>query len=94
MKRDLVNERQPFGEVYSTPMHAQTMPTPAAHSNANLGSGAFVGNNGATIVESFADKNPGAYEQATKGRSNPFGPVGHDFGVGITSKTENYGNGV
>ena len=93
MRNNIVNEQQPFGKVFDTPMLPTTLRTPLGASN-RPGATETNGNNGRTVVESFADKNPGAYEQACRGRDNPFGPVGKNFGVGITNKTENYSNGI
>lgn len=91
MRKNLVNEQQPFGQKMNAPMHSSTLANAAPHFN-RPGSTTSVGNNGNTRVESFADKNPGAYEQACRGRDNPFGPVGKDFGVGIRNQAEVYTN--
>ncbi len=94
MKGKLVSEAQPFGQVHSSMAHASTMATPTGMKNA-CGSDRVVGNNGKTTVESFADKNPGAYEAACKNRDNPFAFVGKPEGsskVDLTSKDYRYGN--
>lgn len=91
MRKNLVNEPQPFGKRFDTPMHSPTLGNKASEKNIP-GALTANGNNGRTVVESFADKNPGAYEQACKGRNNPFAPVGKDFGVGIRNQAEVYTN--
>lgn len=92
MSKFIINDRQPFGEVVKQMEHPGTLANAKPHSNANLGADMKVGNNGRTVVESFADKNPNAYVEACKGRDNPFGPVGKSFGVGHTNLTERYTN--
>lgn len=91
MSQKLVNEQQPFGKRFDTPMHQSTLPNAAPTRNVPHGTTA-VGNNGRTVVESFADKNPNAYKQACAGRDNPFGPVGKNFGTGKTNLTDGYSN--
>ncbi len=87
MRKNLVNEQQPFGNKFDTPMHSSTLATPAGATN-RPGATTANGNNGQTRVESFGDKNPNAYEQACRGRDNPFGPVGKNFGSGNVVLTE------
>lgn len=87
MRKNLVNEQQPFGQRSDTPMHQATIGNKAPVTN-RPGSTTAIGNNGATRVESFADKNPNAYNQACAGRDNPFGPIGKNFGTGKTNLTE------
>jgi hypothetical protein len=75
MRRNLVDERQVFGNV----KNEICMPgqgKPAEHFN-HPGSTSPVENNGRTVVESFGDKNPGAHAEACKGLDNPFWPTGH-----------------
>lgn len=91
MSKFIIQDKQPFGEVHNQMEHKGTLPNMAPHSN-NLGRDTYNGNNGRTIVESFADKNPNAYEQACRGRDNPFGPVGKNFGVGNQNLTTRYTN--
>ncbi len=77
MKRDLVNEKQPFGHVEN-------------HTTARFDNGPKSGknslaatterfNSGVDQTQSFANKAPNAHEMACKGRENPFGPVGMGF---------------
>lgn len=92
MSKFIINDKQPFGEVHDQNEHPGTLPNHPGHSNGNLGRDTYNGNNGRTIVESFADKNPGAYDYACRGRDNPFEPVGKNFGVGNRGLTERYTN--
>ncbi len=92
MSKFIIRDKQPFGEVHNQYEHKGTLPNMPGHSNANLGSTTANGDNGKTHVESFADKNPGAYEYACRGRDNPFEPVGKNFGVGNRGLTERYTN--
>lgn len=91
MRRNLVDERQPFGRKVDTTMLPSNVTSPSGGEN-RPGSKNINGNNGVTVVESFADKNPMAYEQACRGRDNPFGPIGKSFGVGIRNQAEVYTN--
>lgn len=87
MRKTLVNEQQPFGFKQDLITMPATMGNKPSISN-RPGATETNGNNGRTVVESFADKNPGAYAQACKGRDNPFAPVGKSFGTGHTNLTE------
>lgn len=91
MRKNLVNEQQPFGRKFETEAHRSTMATPKGMEN-RPGSEYVNGNNGRTVVESFADKNPGAYEYACRNRDNAFAFVGKNFGVGKTNLTDGYSN--
>lgn len=79
MRKNLVNESQPFGQKSDARMMPATMGNAAPHVN-RPGSDMTNGNNGRTVVESFADKNPGAYDYACRNRDNPFAFVGKSFG--------------
>ena len=94
MRENLINQQQPFGHREDVMAHKSTMATPAPHSNANLGRDTAVGNNGRTVVESFADKNPGAYEQACKNRSNPFAFVGKEMPTSRVNFAERQTNAI
>ena len=76
MKKDLVKERQPFGEVDNTVTMPSTFPTPVGMTDKLLGGTTMRGCDGLTTPISSADKNPSAYEQACNNRDNPFAWTG------------------
>lgn len=90
MRKNLVNEAQVFGVVHNTPMFPTTIAKPADTRN-SVGATTQINNHGQNHVESFADKNPGAYAQACRGRDNPFGPVGKSFKSKV-NLTDGYSN--
>ena len=82
MRANLVDESQPFGEVFRTDMHpgsGRVMP----HKNV-LGATSERFNEGANQTQSFANKAPGAHEAACKNANNPFAFVGKSFPSGPT----------
>ena len=75
MKSRLIDQAQPFGHVENHTM-VPGQGRPSEHRN-TMSSKTEVPNHGTNKVNSFADKNPGAYRQACKYRENPFHWTGH-----------------
>lgn len=76
MKTDLVNQAQPFGRVMESREHPNNMPNAKGIGSKSLGGDRMVHNNGATTQVSNADKNPGAFDYASRNGDNPFAFVG------------------
>ena len=78
MKKPLMEQKQPFGEVHKMPVHP-TDGNPVGVRN-RLADSEQVMNNGLTMHPSSANRNPGAYEQACRNKNQPFAFVGKNFG--------------
>ncbi len=79
MRRNLVDEKQAFGQV----KNEVTMPgqgRPAEMLSKPLGADTVVGNQGMDHPDSMADKNPMAHAQACAHLDNPFFWSGHPKG--------------
>lgn len=81
MKRNLVDERQPFGSHEDHMCHISTMANKAPHKNA-VGATNEVGNNAKDHNPGIKDPSYGynAYLKASQHRDNPFFWVGHPKG--------------
>ncbi len=78
MKKPLIEQKQPFGEVHKMAVHP-TDGNPVGGRN-RIAEGEQVMNNGFTMHPSFADRAPNAEANACRNGHQPFAFVGKNFG--------------
>ena len=78
MKKPLMEQKQPFGQVYKMAVHP-TDGNPVGRRN-TITHGTEVMNNGLTLHPSNADRAPNAQEIASRNGHQPFAFVGRNFG--------------
>lgn len=77
MKRNLVDQTQPFGQVEERREHPEYMGGSDGVKSKGLGAKTEIENHGRDHAESFADQGAGAKAFASRNKDNPFYPTGH-----------------